>query len=92
MEIIWSSSAYIDNLENIEYLIDEWYLSIGLKYEKKVIEVESLLIKNPYLGQFDKDLGLNRILVVKQIYMLYEVKDRNIYVIRMWNNHRKPYW
>jgi len=92
MEIIWSSSAYIDNLENIKYLIEEWYLSIALKYEEKVIEVENLLVKNPYLGQFDKELGLNRILVVKQIYMLYEIRGRKIYVVRMWNNHKKPYW
>ncbi len=92
MEIIWTTSAYIDNLENIEYLLGEWYLSVALKYEEKVIEAEELLLKGPQLGQFDKELGLNKLLVVKQIYMMYEVRGDKIYIVRMWNNYKKPYW
>lgn len=91
MEIIWTTSAYIDNLENIEYLLREWYLSVALKYEEKVIEAEDLLLKDPQLGQFDKELGLNKLLVVKQIYMMYEVRGDKIYIVRMWNNYKKPY-
>lgn len=92
MEIIWTSSAYIDNLENIEYLLREWSLSVTLQYEEKVIETENQLLENPRLGQFDKELGLNKLLVVKQIYMIYEVRGDKIYIVRMWNNYKKPYW
>lgn len=92
MEIIWTSSAYIDNLENIEYLLREWSLSVTLQYEEKVIETENQLLENPRLGQFDKELGLNKLLVVKQIYMIYEVRVDKIYIVRMWNNYKKPYW
>lgn len=92
MEIMWTISAYLDNLNNIEYILNEWYLSVAISYEEKVIEIEQLLLENPRLGQFDNELSLYKILVVKEIYMLYEIKDDRINIIRMWNNYQRPYW
>ncbi|MEO9815194.1 MAG: type II toxin-antitoxin system RelE/ParE family toxin [Flavobacteriaceae bacterium] len=92
MQIIWTKSAVQDNLENIDYLIKEWYYSVALKYEQKVITTEELIRKSPFLGRYDDDLGLYKILVVEQIYMFYEVRGDAIYIVRMWNNFQKPYW
>lgn len=92
MKIFWTREASLDNLQNIEYLIREWSLSVALGYEEKVVSTERLLLKNPYAGQYEEFLNLRKILVVPQIYMLYEIKGNVIYVVRMWNNHRKPYW
>lgn len=92
MKIIWSNKAVSDNLNNIDYLIEEWNINVVLDYEKKVIETENLLLSQPYLGQFDTELNLHRILVVPQIYMMYEVNNDVISIIRIWNNYKMPYW
>ena len=92
MKIIWSKIASNDNLENIDYLLKEWNLSVVLAYEKKVIALEKILLSNPKLGSYDKDLQLYKILIVPQIYMFYELTKEEIQVIRIWNNYKKPYW
>ena len=92
MEIVWSSKAIADNLENISYLLDKWFLEVVLDYEKKIIETEDVLTSNPYAGEIVGDLSLRRILVVKQIYLMYEIVGDKILVVRIWNNYKKPYW
>lgn len=90
--ITWSNKAFADNEDNITYVLIKWGIKVALQYENKVIETEELLAKNPNLGQFDQTLGLYKILVVPQIYMFYEIAGNEIWVIRMWNNHKMPYW
>tara|TARA_B110000967_G_scaffold57864_1_gene59312 strand:- start:545 stop:823 length:279 start_codon:yes stop_codon:yes gene_type:complete len=92
MNVVWSHTANLDNLENIDYLLNEWSLNVVLNYELKVIETEKLLISQPYIGLFDQELSLYKRLVIPQIYMLYEVIKDEIHVIRLWNNYQKPYW
>ena len=92
MIIIWSNKANIDNLENIEYLLEEWNLKVVLDYEQKILGIEKLLISNPQLGNYDKELGLYKILLVPQIYIIYEIIKNDIVIIRVWNNYKKPYW
>ncbi|WP_026449897.1 type II toxin-antitoxin system RelE/ParE family toxin [Aequorivita capsosiphonis] len=92
MEIIWTNSAVIDNLDNIEYLLDEWNINVVLAYEEKVLEIEKLILTNPEIGIYDKDLNLYKRLVVPQIYMMYEIRNEKIFILRMWNNYKKPYW
>lgn len=92
MKIIWSNKAVSDNSNNIDYLIEKWNLNVVLDYEKKIIETENLLLSQPYLGQFDTELNLHKILVVSQIYMMYEVNNDVISIIRIWNNYKMPYW
>lgn len=92
MKIVWSESANIDNLENINYLFKEWYLSVVLKYEKELNKTLKLLKLNPKLGAFDKELDLYKILIVPQIYLLYEIVSNEIHIIRIWNNFKRPYW
>lgn len=92
MKISWSESINIDNLENIDYLFKEWYLSVVLEYEKEVNKTIELLKVNPKLGAFDNDLGLYKILIVPQIYLFYEIAKNEIHIIRIWNNFKKPYW
>src|SRR5690606_38909873 len=90
--IVWSSKAIADNLENISYLLNKWFLEVVLDYEKKIIETEDVLTSNPYAGEIVGDLSLRRILVVKQIYLMYEIVGDKILVVRIWNNYKKPYW
>ena len=90
MKIVWTNSAIRDNAKNINFLFEIWDLLVVLAYEKKVIKTEELLLKNPHLGMYDKHLKHYKILVVSQIYMMYEIIDKNIYILKMFNNHQNP--
>lgn len=92
MNISWTNRAESDNLNNIDYLFEEWNINVVLKYEQKIIETENLLLYQPHLGQFDKELNLYKILVIPQIYMIYEVNENTINIIRIWNNYKLPFW
>ena len=92
MKIVWTVTANLDNLDNIEYLLEEWSIKVALDYEEKIIEIENLLIRNPKIGLLDKELGLYKRLVVPQIYMLYTIIEEEIIIVRIWNNYQKPYW
>ncbi|WP_299667199.1 type II toxin-antitoxin system RelE/ParE family toxin [uncultured Polaribacter sp.] len=91
MKIVWSVNANLENLDNIEYLLDKWSLKVCLNYEEKIMRTEKLLLANPKLGIFDKELLIYKILVVPQIYMLYDISDETIQVVSIWNNYQKPY-
>ena len=41
--------------------------------EEKVIEIEKILLSQPHIGMYEKELGLYKRLIVPQIYMLYEI-------------------
>lgn len=92
MEIVWSNIAILDNLTNIDYLLNEWSLSVVKNYEACLIDVLELIEKNPQLGSFDDDLKANKILIIPQLYLIYEVTNNKIKILRIWNNYQKPYW
>lgn len=92
MEIIWTDRALYSYDKNIAYLLDEWTMEVALKFIKKVEEGEKCLIINPNLGRFDEELKLNKLLIVEQIFLFYEIDDGYIVLIDFWNNFQKPYW
>lgn len=92
MEIIWTDLAFYSYDRNVEYLLGEWSMEVAIKFIFKVEEAEKLLIKNPNLGSFDEELNLHKLLIVKQIYLLYELEGNHIVFIDFWNNFQKPYW
>ncbi len=92
MEIIWSDRAYFSYDNNIHYLLNEWSVEVAKGFIEKTEEAEKLLLENPHLGRFDEDLMLYKLLVVKQIYLFYEIHGKHIVIIDFWNNYKKPYW
>ena len=92
MEIIWTDRAYYSYDNNIDYLLREWTIEVVKDFISKTEEAEKLLVENPYLGRYDDDLKLFKLLVVKQIYLFYEIHENQIVLIDFWNNYKKPYW
>lgn len=90
--IKWSNSSYSENLDNIDFLLRKWSLDVVLDYEKEIIRIEDMLLENPYIGQKIEEIDVYKILVVPQIYMLYEVFYNKIHILSIWNNYKKPYW
>ncbi|WP_335966082.1 type II toxin-antitoxin system RelE/ParE family toxin [Galbibacter sp. PAP.153] len=83
MNIKWSNRAVADNLENISFLFDEWGLDVVLNYEKKIIQVEELLLKHPNAGVYIESIGYRKIAVAKQISILYDIAGSTVLIVRL---------
>jgi plasmid stabilization system protein ParE len=92
MEIVWTDRAYFSYDSNIAYLYGEWSLEVALNFINKTEEAEKLLLENPNLGRFDDELKLYKLLIVKQIYLFYEIHNNNLVFMDFWNNYKNPYW
>ncbi len=92
-EIIISNSAKKENEQNLDYVFNKFGQKSALNYLDKYDEIISLLENGFYCGIFDENLDLYKILVVKQIYILYQnLDDKTVIIVSVWNNKRFPYW
>jgi len=78
--------------ENCEYLVSEWNYKVLKNFIEEFERIQELLKLNPKLGMFDEELGLYKILIVKQIYIFYTIKNNELTVVNFWNNNKNPYW
>ena len=92
MKIIWIKKAVKENQNNIDYLIENWEKKVLINYISAVERVIGYLKTNPSLGQYDELINCHKILIVKQIYMFYDIIDGDLYILSFWNNHKKPFW
>lgn len=92
MDIIWSNTANINYRKNLDYLEQEWSYAVLMKFIEETEDCINKVALNPNLGQFDELIGCHKILIVKQMYMLYEISNKTLYIHNFWNNKRKPYW
>jgi hypothetical protein len=92
MKIKFTQQAIIERDRNIQYLLDEWNISVASQFLDEIDEMIELLEKGILEGNYDKDLGMYRILIVSQITMHFVVKDQNIFITNFWNNYKKPLW
>lgn len=92
MKIIWSKTADRNYRKNLDYLKKEWSYKVLKSFIDETDNCIQKIGENPNIGRFDKLIGCNKILIVKQIYLFYEVENNTIYINNVWNNKRKPYW
>jgi hypothetical protein len=92
MKVVFSEEANKKNLENIYYLIENWDNRTLRRYINKLSEIINYLEKGILHAQFDEKLGLFKVLIVKQIYLFYEIKPDCILIVTTWNNYKKPFW
>ncbi len=92
MRILWTDEAERTYRNNIEYLIEEWDSSVIADFIHETELVLKLLSSQPHMGRYDNFFGCNRILVVKQISLLYDIDDDNDCIIlkSFWDNRQKP--
>lgn len=90
-KIVWTDKAIAQNLENIDFLFQEWSLSSVLNYEKALIEKLEQLEKFPFSAPVFK-INCRKILIVKQISLIYKVSQKNkeITILIIWNNYKNP--
>ncbi len=90
-KIIWTENATIQNLENVEFVFNTWGASSVLDYENELIQKLEQLKKFPFSAPIFK-LGCRKILIVKQISLIYKVDKDNkeITILMVWNNYQNP--
>lgn len=92
-KIVISELASLENKENVAYLFKNFGKKVALNYLDIFDKVIELLEKGLYTGIYDERLNLRKILVVEQIYILYDQVDNDTYlIVSVWNNKRYPYW
>ncbi|PQJ78337.1 type II toxin-antitoxin system RelE/ParE family toxin [Polaribacter porphyrae] len=81
MKIVWTEKAVIENQKNVDYLTENWEQKVlSSNYLNKLDSLINSLSTNPNLGKYDKQIGSHKILVVKQIYLFYEIRDNQIII------------
>lgn len=90
MEIIWTVNARFSFYNNISFLENKWNEDVAMNFEIETLRVIDIIQKNPHIGRYDEDFRCNLIVVVKQISLLYEIKNDKIFLLLFWNNIQKP--
>ena len=80
MKNIWSRTADRNYRKNLDYLKREWNYEVLNNFINQTDSCIQQIEKNPNIGRFDELIGCNKILIVKQIYLFYEVVDNTIYI------------
>ncbi len=93
IKVIVSNTAYLQNQENIDYLLKEWNIKVAINYLDKFDEALDNLENGICKGVFDKELNSYKYLVVPQIYIFYKIlNNETIVITTIWNNYKKPFW
>jgi len=93
MDIILTSSANKNLHDNVDFLLEHWGKKVAQEYYAKVDKCMKLISQNHQIGQrlWVENQEYRKLLVVRQIYMIYKVVDnRTIYVMTFWNNYQNP--
>jgi hypothetical protein len=74
----------------MEYLEHHWNPEVANHFENETVRVVNIVQRNPYIGRYDEYFRCNLILVVKQISLLYDIKNNQVILLTFWNNYQKP--
>ncbi len=90
MKITWTQKAIDENQKNIDFLMQRWNKKVLANYLHKLDSTLDMILKNPRIGVYDRELKCHKFLVVEQIYLFYEHKGYELFVLSIWNNAQKP--
>jgi plasmid stabilization system protein ParE len=88
--IHWSPLAKEDYWANIDYLLDEWTVKDVTNFIAKVDEYLSIISKNPKTFSATKYRNTHIVPIVPQITLFYRINNKNIELLRFWNNLKNP--
>ena len=90
IKIEWSLEARMDLLDILQFYIKRNGNSVySKKLYSQIIKSVKLLVKNPFLGKQSEDASV-RALISGDYQILYEVFDKLILIIMIWDCRRDP--
>ena len=90
MKEVWTKEAKSSFTNNIKYLKNHWTINEVLTFKQESFKCIDRLLKNPRIGIYDEVWGCYKFLIVKQIFLFYEIHENNLVLISFWNNYQKP--
>lgn len=90
MQIIWSDEAVKDYHQNIDYLLAKWSSQVAIEFIEDVQASIELIKSHPDLYPLTDHQEIRRAVIRKQITLFFKVKDKQIHLIRFWNNYQNP--
>lgn len=90
MKIIWTNTAIDETNNIILYITENWNDDILLRFLDAIDKDIEFIIKNPYIGSPTGIENNPKFLIVKQVYMIYDITANVIEIKSMWNS--KPIW
>lgn len=90
MKVIWSDEANEDLKENIRYLQAHWSDKSAIGLVEQIEAALSLIQTNPKLYPETSIAGIRKAVIRKQISLFYTVVESELYVVRIWNNYKRP--
>ena len=90
MKIIWSDEAIADYHQNIDYLLKEWSEQVTIEFIEDVEAAIELIKSHPELYPLTDYKGIRKAVIRKQITLFFKSQEREIHLIRFWNNYQDP--
>ena len=88
MTVEWSPQAKIDFWNNINYLEAEWGEQVTANFIEAVENTIGLILEGNVSFRKTDYLDVLQVVVVKQITLFYSINDKNIRLLRFWNNYQ----
>lgn len=91
LKIFWSKQVdkHFDFI--IAYLEENWGEHTTSLFVKKVYEFLEILSEFPEIGTLEnKDLNIRGFVIVKQITIFYQIKNKKIIILNFYDNRQKP--
>jgi plasmid stabilization system protein ParE len=90
MTILWSAKAEEDFESNIIYLLENWSIEVVQDFTSETEKVLNILTINPKAFQENKAIRCHVVPITKQITLFYEIKKKQIILLRFWNAYQNP--
>ncbi len=87
--VIWSPLAEETYLSILNYLINNWSISVAQNFDKKVENLLSLLSKHTQLCPKSKYINLRRCVVTPQVSLIYRQTEIFIELVVFIDNRSK---
>jgi plasmid stabilization system protein ParE len=90
MNILWSEKAEEDFEANVLYLMENWNVEVVQDFTSEVQRILNIISLNPKTFQYNLLVKCHVVPVTKHVSLFYEIKKKNIVLLRYWNNYQNP--
>ncbi len=87
-KISWNLLAKLDYFENIDFLLENWSEKEAQQFINEVNHIEFILKQGNVDFQQTDIEGVKRVVIRKQITLIYRTIDNHIEFLRFWNNNK----
>lgn len=90
MQIVWSSEAKSDYSRNIKYLLEKWGLDAAREFADNVTSILNQIVEMPEMFPRSGYRKVRKVIVCRQISLLYKAEEKRIVLLRFWDNRQNP--